>query len=227
MLILTDIHGNYETMLALLAKIPQEEKDKGIVVCGDLIDRGPRSKQVVQYMIDNNIPCVKGNHEQMMIDNSHDDVWYQDGGVECLRSYGPFTYMRLSNPEDLVIFEAHQQWMENLPLYLEFPEVKNADGRHLVISHSSINGVWKYRNNTEPKNGRVFEMNVLWGRPSQINDVPEIFNVFGHTPQKDGPRIRDPFANIDTGCFYKEKGYGVLTALAFPSMRIYTQENID
>jgi len=43
MIILTDIHGNFDTMIALLDTIPQEEKDKGIIICGDLVDRGPKS----------------------------------------------------------------------------------------------------------------------------------------------------------------------------------------
>lgn len=222
MIILTDIHGNFLTMKALLDKIPQEEKDKGIVVCGDLIDRGPRSREVVQYMIDNNIPCVMGNHELMMIEDS--PYWMDNGGIQCIRSYGPFVYFNLTEPEDQKVFEQHKQWMALLPLYLEFPEIKK-DNRHLVISHSSINGVWKHRHN--PDQEHTFEMNVLWGRPSTIQDVPEIYNVFGHTPQQNGAKIKVPFANIDTGCFYREKGYGVLTALEFPSMRIYEQENID
>lgn len=210
-------------MKALLDKIPQEEKDKGIVVCGDLIDRGPRSREVVQYMIDNNIPCVQGNHEAMMYNKI--EHWDYNGGIETLRSYGPFVYYKLTNPDDLAVFEAHQKWMKELPYYIEYPELKRDDGRYLVISHSSINSVWKHRNNKDLK--QQFENTVTWGRPSTINDIPEIYNVFGHTVQENGPKIKVPFANIDTGCCFREKGYGVLTALEFPSMRIYTQENID
>lgn len=222
MICLTDIHGNFLTMKALLDKIPQEEKDKGIVVCGDLIDRGPRSREVVQYMIDNNIPCVKGNHEVMMYEDSN--IWMMNGGLECIRSYGPFVYYKLTNPDDIKVFEEHKEWMKQLPLYLEFPEIKKVD-RHLVISHSSINSVWKHKDKFD-SDGRYAQV-IMWGRPNTINDVPEIYNVFGHTPQENGAKIKVPFANIDTGCFYKEKGYGRLTALQFPELIIYEQENID
>lgn len=55
---------------------------------------------------------------------------------------------------------------------------------------------------------------------------------FEHTPQDKGPRIKVPFANLDTGCCYgkrehREAGYGVLTALMYPEMVVYQQENID
>lgn len=243
MIILTDIHGCYKTMIALLEKIPQSEKDKGIVICGDLIDRGPMSRQVVQYCIDNKIPVVKGNHEDMMIGEAesikahlyHCDyipnsqsLWTMNGGYEALKSYSGYDESNLDDrgvPKFIFetdIFNEHVKWMNSLPLFIEFPEVKKED-RHLVISHSSIASVWKYRN-TEY---RSFAENIMWGRPATINDVPEIYNVFGHTPCENGPKLKVPFANIDTGCFYKHPSYGKLTALQFPEMIVYEQENID
>jgi serine/threonine protein phosphatase 1 len=58
-----------------------------------------------------------------------------------------------------------------------------------------------------------------------------MFNIFGHTPQR-GVRIRDFYACIDTGVGYnsdgaKREGYGIMTALQFPSMKVWTQENIE
>lgn len=222
MLIFTDIHGCFLTFKALLAKIPEDVKANGIVVCGDLIDRGPRSKEVVQYMIDNNIPVVRGNHEEFMING--DEYWMQNGGLETLRSYGPFTMSGLKNEEDRELFEAHKKWMSELPYFIEFPELKKDDGRYLVISHSSISRVWKHRD--EPERTLEFQKHVTWNRQGTINDVPEIYNVFGHTVQSE-PKIKVPFANIDTGACFNEVGYGKLTALEFPSMRIFQQENVD
>jgi len=234
MIILTDIHGNFDTMIALLDKISQEEKDKGIVICGDLIDRGPRSKQIVQYCIDNNIQCVKGNHEEMMVDwiengcNYNDMLWLGNGGLNCLDSYKETSGDEyLKGDVDMGKLEEHALWMKTLPYYIEFPEIKNDEGRYLVISHSNINNVWKFRNSEEKHHQKTFRSTVTWSRPFNIKDVPEIYNVIGHTPQEHGPRIKKIYANIDTGCFYKNYGYGKLTALQFPEMIIYEQENID
>lgn len=231
MIILTDIHGNFKTMVALLDKIPEEEKKKGIVVCGDLVDRGPRSKEVVQYMIDNNILCVRGNHEDMMVEwvsggcslSDRSSLFLLNGGSQTLNSYR-FEEGDLKGEIDLELVKAHAKWMDLLPYYLEFPEVKNSDGRYLVITHSGVGKVWKYKD--DPTKTGMFNDHVTWNRYI-YNDNPEIYNVFGHTPQEE-PRLKSFYSNIDTGCAYIEHpGYGKLTALQFPEMIIYQEDNID
>ena len=54
-----------------------------------------------------------------------------------------------------------------------------------------------------------------------------VFQVIGHTPVADGPQIETHFANIDNGAVYDVKPFGILTALQFPEMRVYTQPCID
>lgn len=235
MIILTDIHGCYDSMIALLDKIPEEEKAKGICICGDMIDRGPKSMQVVQHAIDNNFHVVTGNHEQMMVDwikngmHYNDMLWLGNGGMAALDSYKEVAEGEyLKGDLDLKLLVNHALYMDTLPLYIEFPNVKNDDGRYLVISHSNITNVWKYRDTQDEIMRKRFENEVTWGRPNKIKDVAEIYNVIGHTPQKDGPRLRQIYANVDTGCAYKNHpGYGKLTAIQFPEMIIYEQENID
>lgn len=248
MIIIGDIHGNYDTLQALLDKIPQEEKDKGILLCGDLIDRGPDSKKVVQWAIDNNIQSVSGNHEDMMVDEYHqvveyikrnnnlpfvNSLWLGNGGYQCLKSYVEYDENDLDDrglPKfkfDFDTFEKHVFWMNNLPTYIE-TDVTNPEGRKLVVSHSSIYQVWKHKDSKEEYLQDIFRQHALWGRPSNIQDVKEIYNVFGHTPIQNGPKIKVPFANIDTGCFYtREAGYGKLTALQYPEMVVYEQPNIE
>lgn len=239
-------------MMALLDLIPQEEKDKGIVICGDLIDRGPKSKEIVQYCIDNNIQVVRGNHEQMMIDEhmlvigfiaktglmprgNAGSLWTVNGGYETLQSYQETLEDELDDRGlptqafDMDTFLEHVKWMDSLPYYIEFPKVKNDEGRYLTISHSNVGNVWGLRDKELFTEVHRFQNELLWSRPNKIKDVPEIYNVIGHTPQEDGPRIRKVFANIDTGCFWTKQGdgCGMLTALQFPEMIIYEHENID
>lgn len=249
--ILTDIHGNYLTMLALIDKVAQEGGYTkqfvldNLTICGDLEDRGPRSKQIIQFCIDNNVDVAMGNHELMMLDealrafgnftktgNYGYDLWTINGGDATMDSY-------LSEEEedsrgnvyrtfDITSLLAHLEWMKTLPYYIEYPDLKTADGRHLTCSHSNIHNVWKHRDSADKQKKNDFENQVVWGRPNKVKDCFEIFNVFGHTPQKDGPRLKSIFANIDTGCFYDgEKGYNQLTCLQFPEMTVFTQENID
>lgn len=227
--IIGDVHGCYDTLVALLAKLPSGAK---VVFAGDLVDRGPKSKEVVELVRSKGYLCVRGNHEQMMIDEGlrprFSGIWLPNGGDTTLRSYKrrihlpdyPLPAYELAEDE----YKADLQWLAQLPVYLEFPDVKNDEGRYLVVSHSNIGKFWKYRNDASRKG--MFENNVMWDR-SQIRDEPSIYNVVGHTPIEHGPRITKIYANVDTGCCFKIPGYGVLTALRFPEMEVIQQENID
>lgn len=235
-IVIGDPHGCYDTLMALVAKFP---KDIPITIAGDMIDRGPKSKQVVQWVIDNNIDVVRGNHEQMMVD--YDDrgdnpTWTMNGGDVALESYGikltvvPTMYGSSRawafSDEDEKVFKEHAKFMRNLPIVLEYKDVVNAEGRYLVVTHSNITNMWKtYK--VDPDHHYLIQ-NVMWGRPQTIKDAPEIYNIHGHTPIDNGPKIRVPFANVDTGCCFKQyPELGRLTAIEFPSMKVYTQENID
>jgi serine/threonine protein phosphatase 1 len=216
--------------MALVDKFP---KDVPISICGDLIDRGPRSREVIQWCIDNKIDVVRGNHEEMMATNNT-DVWLPNGGYQCLQSYGcQVSHTNYGNssiifPDDETskVYDEHIRYIKNLPLLIEYPEITNNEGRYLVISHSNLVNLWKnYKK--DPEN-HSFKKNVLWGRPTTIKDATDIYNIHGHTPVYDGPNIKIPFANVDTGCcFVDTKGLGVLTALQYPEMITYSQQNVD
>ena len=255
--ILTDIHGCFDTFMALVDKIA----DKGgytkkyvisnMIIAGDLIDRGPKSRQIIQWCIDHpEVKVIRGNHEEMMLDeglkeasyymrnkmfNYHGGkgVWLMNGGKECLESYiieskDDFDYNNLVKYFDLETFIAHMDWIKTLPYYVEFKDVKNDKGEHLLVTHSSAAKVWKWDEKRRKEQHKHFIGHLTWGRPHSINPIPDVYNIFGHTPIKNGPRVKSSYANIDTGCFYYgESGYFQLTAIDFPSMEIYQQTNLD
>lgn len=255
MIILTDIHGCYKTMLALLAKIPQEEKDKGIVFCGDLIDRGPGSALIVEYVKSNNIPCVVGNHELMMIEEGmiaagqlakgnlnayrYSSVWIPNGGDKCLYSYETEVDLEWDSNGvatkterlfDLTMFKEHIEWMKSLPYVIHFDNLKDEKGNSLVVSHSSCASAFNKINFTTNKHmlTQGQKNDITWGRPHVPRKLKGKFNVFGHTPSEKNPQIKEHYANIDSGC-YLNGHYNMkqLTALQFPKKIVYQQECID
>ena len=61
--LISDIHGNYPGLMAVLADIERQQCDR-ILCLGDLVDGGPQSVEVVQCLRDNAIPTVQGNHDE-------------------------------------------------------------------------------------------------------------------------------------------------------------------
>lgn len=221
MLVIGDIHGCYKTLMALVAQFPKGEE---ICLVGDLVDRGKDSKKVVQWVIDNNIKCVQGNHEDMLL--ALDDLFFFNGGAQTVMSYID-DKTGLETVNDAInriaadeTWHKHRAFIKSLPYYLEFPELKNDKGQHLFVSHSS----WRQIGLEEA----VKSKDIMWARVGEPVQVREnTFHVFGHTPQPDGPRIGEHYCYLDTGCVFKRKPYGVLTGLQWPSMQIYKQENIE
>lgn len=60
--LLADIHGNLESLAAILEDIKVQNIDE-IICLGDTIGIGPNSKECVDLLIENNIKSVLGNHE--------------------------------------------------------------------------------------------------------------------------------------------------------------------
>lgn len=233
MIVIGDVHGCAKTLEALLAKLPPEQK---VIVSGDLVDRGPRSAEVVALMRQRGILCIKGNHEDMMTNALLRGMGVGDflhnGGRVTLASYGIDMSKEYLEWSEQVKTNAQLQddlaWMDALPVFMEFPHVVREDGKHLLVTHSSAHGAWHQKDNKEREG--LFKQSLIWNRLPNIKDIPGIFNVFGHTPHNDNPRIKTCYANIDTGAcfaFHKKVGFGVLTGLQFPEMIVYQQENID
>jgi serine/threonine protein phosphatase 1 len=91
-----DIHGCLQAFDDLLAWVEPTPEDK-LVLLGDYVDRGPDSRGVLDRILQLrqrlNLVCLRGNHEQMMVDayrggRPEKKMWLSVGGVEALASYG-------------------------------------------------------------------------------------------------------------------------------------------
>src|SRR5277367_3997857 len=95
-----DVHGNYAALDDLLAKVlPEVQSSDTLVFLGDFIDRGSRSREVVERIVQvrrqSRIPVVAlmGNHEQWMLKSLHDPCshsWLLGmGALDTIASYSP------------------------------------------------------------------------------------------------------------------------------------------
>ncbi len=202
LVIFSDCHGTYLTLQALLAKVYTKYPDARPYSLGDNIDRGPRSKEVVEWLMRENVPTCLGNHCHLAIDHylnqlqhkrsSYDyGTWQRNGAIQTLESFGGKIPARVI------------RWMSKLPLYI-IP----ADYPDLLLSHTG----WGLSANA---------FDAVWIRDFVFPD-DGYFRAVGHTAMKQ-VILRDKYACVDTGCAYG----GKLSALVWPTREIFTQDNID
>lgn len=185
-----DIHGCYGKLADLIGQCFRYAGDRPhrYIFLGDYIDRGPKSRQVVEFILNleaalpNRILCLKGNHEDMLINAIRNSAarahWLANGGNATLDSYG------VDVPGDLPA--SHVRWFSNRRLMFD-------DGIRLYV-HAGI----------DPR--RPFDcqhaQDVLWIREPFLSfkEGFERLIVHGHTPTADGrPDLRSNRLNLDTG----------------------------
>lgn len=85
-IIIGDIHGEYDCLMRTLDTINYDPAKDIIYTVGDMIDRGPKSYEVVEFFLQPRCYSIRGNHELMCIDSEWWGTWLSNGGMECLDS---------------------------------------------------------------------------------------------------------------------------------------------
>lgn len=208
-----DIHGCFQPFKHLVEiKINLKSTDKLILV-GDYIDRGPDSKDVIDYIIHLrkngfDIMPLLGNHEVMLLEayenNDKFPAWLLNGGAQTLKSF------KTSNLCD--IDPDYIAFLRSLPYYYSFNE--------FLFVHAGFND--KITDPFEDKYTMLWQCSKKYSNPLLKDKVI----IHGHRPQKAATLVNTiasdrSVINIDTGCVYADKeGYGKLTAIEINSFAI-------
>jgi hypothetical protein len=228
-LVVTDCHGCWFTLTLLLNQCAAKYPGARLVSLGDEIDRGPNSRAVVEFMMGNGIPSVASNHIDLCLAYSaharrgytahcssyyERDVWLYNGGDKTLLSWDPNEEKRGGDvmPKDVL------DWMAALPAYITPDAPPDDKGRRLLCSHSGYG--------LDADAGDTYGwFKALWGRHEEGDgEFPDDgwFRAYGHTLVKT-PLLTDAACNLDTGAAYASRGFGVLTALHWPSKALIAQ----
>lgn len=89
-----DIHGCHVALDALLSLV-QPDGDDSLIVLGDVVDRGPGTRQAIDQLLHvrqfTELNFIMGNHEEMMLGALEDQRlashWLTYGGSQTLDSY--------------------------------------------------------------------------------------------------------------------------------------------
>jgi serine/threonine protein phosphatase 1 len=200
-----DVHGCFDKLQALLLTCDRARAGRKAryVLIGDYIDRGPNTREVIDLLMHRQLNeggrfvCLRGNHEQMLIDAAADGrsdrelmIWWINGGEQTLDSY------RVHDPASLPA--PHLEWIKTLPL-------RFADEERLYV-HAGIRPGVAIADQSED--------DLLWIREPFLSSHGggTSFIVHGHTPTYSGlPDLRSHRLNLDTGACFG----GELTAAAF------------
>lgn len=178
--IIGDVAGRYYELLELVAKMPQ---DAHIILVGDLMDRGPKSKQVIQWAIDNKdrVTCLYGNHEDMMVRSYRGvydvDNWQWNGGGFTLLSYDPEESGTVGEAMRMIPKE-HVEFLESLPRYFL------SEG--LLVTHVPYRGQHDLAGIEEQSKDEDF----IWNRHAP-GYRPGLFQVYGHNSSFNGFELVD------------------------------------
>lgn len=213
-----DVHGRLDLLDGLLAQIGADHRSRAdgvqplLVLLGDLIDRGPDSRGVLERVLAQPLPGFQtitlcGNHEEALLrllDEAEPGLlesWLHFGGDACVRSYGddPARLSTLDEHAAIVrlrqlIPQAHQDYLRSLADTFRF-------GDYLFVHAGIRPGIALERQ--QPADLR-------WIREPFLSDPRDhgMLVVHGHTITEE-PEVRGNRIGIDTGGYR----HGLLTAL--------------
>lgn len=207
-----DIHGHLDKLKASHGLIAEDRARKGddagpIIHIGDLVDRGPDTRGVIQYLIDGiergeDWLVLCGNHDRLFSefleggDGTHPRLragltWHHKtmGGTATLESYGVRRKVlerdaSFRNRARSKVPDTHREFLANLPLWHREND--------LIFVHAGIRPGF-------PMDAQD-EDDLMWIRDDflwHLNDH-EALIVHGHTPV-DEPTHYGNRVNIDTG----------------------------
>lgn len=206
-LIIGDVHGCFDSLMKLLKKVKFDESDDRIIFVGDLIDRGSKVYETVQFVIDlkekmkDDCIVIRGNHEQMMIDSLNDyesaSCWMHNGSKYTLDSI-----------KDKMSLEDLVKWVEDNTVLFHVDE-------HFNVCHAGT-----YSDNIESEDADT----LTWDRSAFERGLYDgKITIIGHTPLPDIPVLSfnrkgvalkvDKWSllpakgliDIDTGCVFGYK----------------------
>jgi len=118
-----DVHGYRDKLEMLMDKVKPTGDDQ-VVFLGDLIDRGPDSKGVLEYVLEfcRTFPktvVLRGNHEDLLLHSLKEphtiSRYFYGGGWQTWESYGVTSYLNFL-PQD------HLEFLDSRPLYYQIEE---------------------------------------------------------------------------------------------------------
>lgn len=216
--VIGDVHGCAHTLQHLIFKVIKARRTDALYLLGDLIDRGPRTRETLETIIrlksaGYSIESVRGNHEEMLLNacrnRTESLLWLENGGIATLKSFNVEDACEI--PIDI------RRFLASFPYYILLDR--------FVLCHAGINSLAE-----DPFSDHEA---MIWSRNLPV--ITERLGgrrvICGHTVHS-REEIRASLTMdrifLDNGCVFKEMRHlGHLAALEVETMTLYETENID
>ena len=215
-LVITDIHGCYQTFIKLLDTVDLKKRDQ-LFILGDMIDRGPYSYLVLDkiwQLLDRGYQIfpLRGNHEQLFLNFNRENA-------KKLFTFASRQYASHLIDADGRLNSDVDKFFGNLPFYYE------TDIAFLV--HAGFD--------TKIKNPFEAWKDMIWLRSFSYSEkrLKGKIVIHGHVPTsyefisqeiEKGAKI----INLDNGCIRSRvSGYGNLICFNLDTRELIAQKNID
>ena len=219
LLAISDIHGCYDTFHELLINRLKLSKSDRLMLLGDYIDRGEKSKEVIELIIDlklkgYQVTALAGNHEWMLTETlkraEMGRLWMINDGLSTLNSFEAEDAKQLDR--------RYTDFFFSLPYYA-------ITGKYIFV-HAGLDD-----DSDDPFadiQSLIWECRMGYSNPLLACKII----VHGHRPKtreyvNNIIRSGSSVIPIDTGCVYdKNSGYGFLSALEVNTMTLISVERI-
>lgn len=182
-LVIGDVHGQRATFERLLDKVGfSPDRGDRILLLGDVIDRGPDSPGMLSWLQRDGVYCIRGNHEQLMIEaldgnKLMEELWVGHNGGGWASELGPGA------------LEGWRRALNSLPVALE---VDVPQGK-MVLVHAEVSETtpwWATRKWLEEGDRTalirsIWSKSRVWNRSERDAGVPDVWRTFhGHVALK-------------------------------------------
>lgn len=213
----SDIHGFYDTFNELLNKIGFNKDDR-LFILGDIIDKGPHGKEMLEMIIDlidkkYQVFPLRGNHEDMMLASHKKQYDDETLSLPILRR------SKGIRDEQRNIYPPYLRLIEKLPYYYEL--------ENFYLVHAGFDF-------TKPNPMKAY-LSMLWVSDFKIDNeiIKNKTIIHGHTKNKlskivEAVKNKKQIINLDnfTAMPHKE-GYGNMVCLNLDSYELTIQPNIE
>ena len=206
--IVGDVHGCFDELMLLLQKAQYHPEKHRLIFVGDVVNKGKKSLEVLQWMRERDLESVLGNHEAKFIHSVENNLPLEQPLLKLKEDMGS----QLQNWIDFI-----KSW----PLYIEEEDFLLVHAGLVPGEHPSKSEVGNLINVRHWDDEKRSLCSGSKGRPWHDYYTDKKLVIYGHWA-KQGVLKRNNSIGLDSGCVYGRQ----LTGVFLPSRTLISVNSL-